>query len=80
MELSLVDEIVAEYGVPEYVECEDGEGWYWQFRGRDLPVGDNLSDILSFAAKNLPAPQVSQPTPKERVPLPTAEAGEPTDE
>lgn len=61
MELSLIDEIVAEYGVPEYVECEDGEGWYWQFRGHDLPVGDNLSDILSFAAKNLPATQVSQP-------------------
>lgn len=47
----MVDEIVCEYGPPIHRETEDGEAWYWCFDGHDLPVADNLSELLVAAAQ-----------------------------
>jgi len=56
--LSKLDEICCEWGPPEYVMTDDGEACYWRFAGHELPVGDNLGDIISFAASHSPTPPV----------------------
>jgi len=47
----MVDEVVAEWGQPLYSMTEDGEAWYWCFADHDLPVADNLSELLVAAAQ-----------------------------
>jgi hypothetical protein len=46
MEVVNVDELVANYGAPLHLETDDSEAWYWKFSDRDLPVADDLSELL----------------------------------
>lgn len=61
-----IDDICCEWGAPEYVMTDDGEAWYWRFPGHDLPVADNLSELLIAAlqlkrmAIRLPASPVAE--------------------
>jgi len=47
----MVDEVCCEYGPPEYRMTEDGEALYWCFPGHELPVADNLSELLLAGAQ-----------------------------
>ncbi len=47
-----IDELCCEWGPPEYVATDDGEAWYWRFPGHDLPVADDLGELL-LAARQL---------------------------
>lgn len=44
-----IDELVAEYGEPVYLQTDDGEQSYWKFRCAELPVADNLGELFVAA-------------------------------
>jgi hypothetical protein len=69
----MVDEVCCEYGPPEYRMTEDGEAWYWCFAGHDLPVADNLSELL-IAAAQLSARAVVDGLAIHKVPQPHEES------
>ena len=54
-----IDELCCECGEPRYVQTEDGEAWFWKFEGSDLPVADNLAELL-LAARQLIAARANQ--------------------
>jgi len=56
-----IDELCCEFGQPQFVQTDDGEAWYWQFKGSDLPVADNLAELFN-AARRL-SPTRAQPPP-----------------
>lgn len=57
-----IGELCCEFGAPEYRKTDDGEAYYWCFSGNELPVADDLAELL-FAGRDLLRAQAKQKEP-----------------